>query len=206
MNDDILGRSDRGKAGTLDSGGDNPQRRGIDRRAETDRKYPIFMPGLSLGPDLADRKPDGGASGFSRSCYTHQAKIGGARMSDSITVIREEERPVVDFVGGATYRAIVGDDTGAGLPIRTGIQTSPPGYATRVHSHPYVEMLTVIAGRGEAWLDGEAGVVVLEPGVTVMLPANRPHAFRVIGDKSLVTLGIHTFGKRIVNYKDASTS
>ena len=80
-------------------------------------------------------------------------------MTDSITVIREAERPVVDFVGGATYRTIIGDDTGAGLPIRTGIQTSPPGYATRVHSHPYVETLTVISGRGEAWLDGEDGTV-----------------------------------------------
>ena len=74
----------------------------------------------------------------------------------TITVIREEERPIVDFVGGATYRPIVGDDTGDGLPIRTGIQTSPPGYATRVHSHPYVETLMVLEGRGEAWLDGEA--------------------------------------------------
>jgi mannose-6-phosphate isomerase-like protein (cupin superfamily) len=110
--------------------------------------------------------------------------------TDSITVIREAERPVVDFVGGATYRAIIGDDSGAGLPIRTGIQTSPPGYQTRVHSHPYVETLTVIEGRGEAWLDGEEGRVALEPGVTVVLPANRPHAFRVVGDKSLVTLGI----------------
>jgi quercetin dioxygenase-like cupin family protein len=127
-------------------------------------------------------------------------------MSDSITVIREQERPVVDFVGGATYRTIIGDDTGAGLPIRTGIQTSPPGYATRVHSHPYVETLTVISGRGEAWLDGEEGVVAMEPGVTVVLPANRNHAFRVIGDEPLVTLGIHTFGKRIVNYKNMPTS
>jgi mannose-6-phosphate isomerase-like protein (cupin superfamily) len=127
-------------------------------------------------------------------------------MSDSITVIREEERPVVDFVGGATYRAIIADDTGAGLPIRTGIQTSPPGYATRVHSHPYVETLTVISGRGEAWLDGEAGKIALEAGVTVVLPADRAHAFRVLGDEPLVTLGIHTFGKRIVNYKDASAS
>lgn len=123
-------------------------------------------------------------------------------MTDAITVIRESERPVVDFVGGATYRAIIGDDSGAGLSIRTGIQTSPPGYQTRVHSHPYAETLTVIGGRGEAWLDGEAGVVALEPGVTVVLPANRPHAFRVVGDRKLVTLGIHTFGKRIVNYKD----
>lgn len=123
-------------------------------------------------------------------------------MADSITVIREAERPVVDFVGGATYKTIIGDDTGEGLPIRTGVQTSPPGYQTRVHSHPYVETLTVIEGRGEAWLDGEAGVVALEPGITVVLPANRNHAFRVVGDKPLVTFGIHTFGKRIVNYKD----
>ncbi len=127
-------------------------------------------------------------------------------MADPITVIQEAERPLVDFVGGATYRAIIGDDTGAGVPIRTGIQNSPPGYQTRVHSHPYVETLTVIEGRGEAWLDGEPGRVVLEPGVTVVLPANRPHASRVIGDRPLVTLGVHTFGKRIVNYKDAAAS
>ena len=124
-------------------------------------------------------------------------------VGDPIRVIREAERPLVAFTGGATYRPIIGDDTGAGLPIRTGIQTSPPGYSTRIHSHPYVETLTVIAGRGEAWLDGEAGVVALEPGITVVLAANRPHAFRVLGERPLVTLGIHTFGKRIVDYRDA---
>ena len=124
-------------------------------------------------------------------------------MPDDICVIREDERPVVDFAGGATYRAIVGDDTGTGVPIRTGIQTSPPGYQTRVHSHPYVETLTVISGRGEAWLDGEPRRVALEPGVTVVLPAHRRHAFRVVGDEPLVTLGIHAFGKRIVDYKDS---
>ncbi len=132
-------------------------------------------------------------------------------MPDTIAVIRESERPVVAFAGGASYRPILGDDTGAGLPIRTGIQTSPPGYQTRVHSHPYVETLTVIEGRGEAWLDGgpdggEPARVALEPGVTIVLPANRPHAFRVIGDRPLVTLGIHTHGKRIVNYQDAAAS
>jgi quercetin dioxygenase-like cupin family protein len=127
-------------------------------------------------------------------------------MPEAITVIRESERPVVDFVGGATYRTIVGDDTGAGVPLRTGIQTSPPGYQTRVHSHPYVETLTVISGRGEAWLDGRPECVALEPGVTVLLPADRPHAFRVVGDEPLVTLGIHTNGKRIVNYQEDTAS
>ena len=121
-------------------------------------------------------------------------------MPDALTVIRHAERPTVDFPGGATHQPIIGDDTGAGLPIRTGIQTSPPGYQTRPHSHPYAEVLTVLAGRGEAWLADEDGAVVLEPGVSITFPANRVHAFRVVGEEPLVTFGIHTLGKRIVNY------
>jgi mannose-6-phosphate isomerase-like protein (cupin superfamily) len=123
-------------------------------------------------------------------------------MPDALTVIRHAERPTLPFPGGATYQPIVGDDTGAGLPIRTGIQTSPPGYQTRLHSHPYVEVLTVLEGRGEAWLEGEEGVVPLEPGVSIALPANRQHAFRVVGDQPLVTFGIHISGKRIVDYAE----
>jgi len=121
-------------------------------------------------------------------------------MPDALTVIRHAERPTVAFTGGATYQPIIGDDTGAGMPIRTGIQTSPPGYQTRLHSHPYVEVLTVLEGRGEAWLAGEERVVALEPGVSIALPANRVHAFRVVGDEPLVTYGIHASDKRIVNY------
>ena len=121
-------------------------------------------------------------------------------MSDALTVIRHAERPSVMLPGGAAYQPIIGDDTGEGLPIRTGIQTSQPGYTTPLHSHPYAEILTVLEGMGEAWLDGEAGVVSLEPGVTITVPPNRAHAFRVVGDRPLVTFGIHAFGKRIVNY------
>lgn len=123
-------------------------------------------------------------------------------MPDPITVIREDERPIVDFPGGATYKTLIGDDNGAQIPIRTGIQTSQPGYRTRLHSHPYVEVLTVIAGTGEAWLDGEEGTIAMTPGVTISIPAGRVHAFRVVGAAPLVTYGIHTHPKRIVAYKD----
>jgi quercetin dioxygenase-like cupin family protein len=122
-------------------------------------------------------------------------------MPDALTVIRHAERPTVELPGGAAYQPIVGDDTGDGLPIRTGIQTSPPGYITPLHSHPYAEVLTVLEGRGEAWLEGEDGVVTLEPGITITLPANRPHRFKTVGDRPLITFGIHAFGKRIVNYE-----
>ena len=124
-------------------------------------------------------------------------------MPSDLTVIRLSDRAVADFGNGATYRAIIGDDTGADLPIRTGVQVSPPGYETRIHSHPYVETLTVLEGRGEVWLDGDERCVALEPGITVAIPANRKHGFRALGDKPLVTLGIHVHGKRIVDYVPA---
>src|SRR6516162_10280383 len=127
-------------------------------------------------------------------------------MPEALTVIRHAERPVVTLPGGAAYQPIIGDDTGEGMPIRTGIQTSQPGYATPLHSHPYAEVLTVLEGRGEAWLDGEDGVVPLEPGMSIAFPANRVHGFRTVGDQPLVTYGIHTFGKRVVNYVEPASA
>ncbi len=127
-------------------------------------------------------------------------------MPEPVTVIREEDRPLVDFPGGATYKTLIGDDNGADIPIRTGIQTSTPGYATREHSHPYVEVLTVVSGRGEAWLAGEPGTIAMLPGVTLSIPPNTVHGFRVLGEEPLVTYGIHTHPKRIVNYRDDSAA
>jgi quercetin dioxygenase-like cupin family protein len=62
------------------------------------------------------------------------------------------------FAGGATYRTLVGDKEGS-TPVRIGIQESPPGYATPIHSHPYMEILTILAGTGEAWMEGQEGLV-----------------------------------------------
>ena len=47
-------------------------------------------------------------------------------------------------------------------------------------------------------VDGEDGTVPMVPGVTISIPAERVHGFRVLGDEPLVTYGIHTFGARIV--------
>jgi quercetin dioxygenase-like cupin family protein len=127
-------------------------------------------------------------------------------MPDTLSLIRHADRPTVTFPGGAVYRAIIGDDTGDGLPVRTGIQVSPPGYRTPPHSHPYPEILTVLEGTGEAWLDGDAGRVALEPGVTVAIPAHRVHGFCATGDRPLVTFGIHASDKRVVDYQKPADS
>ena len=75
----------------------------------------------------------------------------------------------------------------------------------RTHQKP-APARAVLEGRGEAWLEGEDGVVCLEPGVSIALPANRVHAFRVVGDRPLITFGIHASDKRIVNYVEPAAS
>ena len=124
--------------------------------------------------------------------------------SDSIQVLRLNERPTVTFEGGALYRAVIGDDTGTGIPVRTGYQYSPPGYQTPLHSHPYTEIITVIAGRGEAWRAGEDARIALDPGVTIVLPPGVAHAFRTLGPETLVTFGIHAHGARLVDVHEAA--
>ncbi|MFM9845983.1 MAG: hypothetical protein ACKVP3_02335 [Hyphomicrobiaceae bacterium] len=73
-------------------------------------------------------------------------------------IVKLSDIPHEPFKGGATYQTIVGDRQGS-TPIRVGVQTSPPGYKTALHSHPYVETVTVLEGQGEAWLDDGSNVV-----------------------------------------------
>lgn len=116
-------------------------------------------------------------------------------------IIRHVDVAEEEFPGGATYRTLVGDDAGS-TPVRCGIQTSPPGYATPNHSHPYVEIVTVLEGTGEAWIDGLDGTTEIGPGMTMVFPPNTAHGFRVTGDTPLVTHGVHSSSDRIVEIKD----
>ena len=117
-------------------------------------------------------------------------------------VIRLEDTEIVNFGPDAFYQPIVGDDEGT-TPIRTGIQTSQPGYVAPVHSHPYLEILHILDGTAEAWVDGqEDRKVTLRRGDTIALPPGVPHSFRVVGDQVLRLLGTHVSPRRIVHYKD----
>jgi mannose-6-phosphate isomerase-like protein (cupin superfamily) len=115
-------------------------------------------------------------------------------------VRRLSESGRVEFGPLAFYHPLIADgDT----PVRTGIQTSAPGYVASMHSHPYVELLFIIDGEAEVWLQGdEAKPQHLDAGDCVALPANIPHSFRTVGDKPMRLLGIHANPDRVVNYLD----
>ena len=121
-------------------------------------------------------------------------------------IVKLAETEVVSFGPLAHYQPIIGDDEGT-TPVRTGIQTSQPGYVAPVHSHPYLEILHILDGTAEAWLEGrEDEKVVLGKGDTIALPPGAPHSFRVVGDVPLRLLGTHVSPTRIVDYRDGGAT
>ena len=122
----------------------------------------------------------------------HTLKVG--KLADSS---RFEYGPM------AFYHPLIADgDT----PVRTGIQTSAPGYVTPMHWHPYVELLFIIEGEADVWLQGgEADPVRLTAGDCVALPADIPHSFSTVGDKPMRLLGIHANSERVTTYVGRET-
>jgi mannose-6-phosphate isomerase-like protein (cupin superfamily) len=122
------------------------------------------------------------------------------------TVVRLDATEIVKFGPDAIYQPILGDEAGS-TPIRTGIQTSEPGYQAPMHSHPYLEVLHILDGTAEAWIEGgEDRRILLKKGDTIALQPNVPHTFRVVGDEVLRLLGTHVSPQRIVNYRDGGAS
>jgi len=122
------------------------------------------------------------------------------------TVVRLEDTEQVSFGPLSHYQLIIGDDEGS-TPVRTGIQTAKPGYVAPVHQHPYVEILHILDGAAEAWIEGrEDEAVTLRRGDTMAIPPDTPHAFRVVGGEMLRLLGTHASPQRIVTYKDGAAS
>jgi quercetin dioxygenase-like cupin family protein len=112
-------------------------------------------------------------------------------------IIHNTEVEEVPLHDEATYQTLVGDDEGS-TPVRLGLQTSPPGFNTGIHWHPYMEVVIVLEGKGEAWIDGEGDVAQIGPGTTMVFPPTVKHWFSVTGDLSMKTYGIHASPDRVV--------
>ena len=58
-----------------------------------------------------------------------------------------------------------------------------PGNGAPTHSHPVEEVLTVIAGEAEMWIDEQR--MVLTDGHSLIVPARQKHSFRNTGSRLL---------------------
>ncbi len=116
-------------------------------------------------------------------------------------VIRLTDTEIVSLGPSSNYRPIVGDDLGT-TPVRTGIQTCLPNYEVPLHCHPYMEIIHIIEGTLEFWLEDAINETeLLCRGDSIEIQPSAWHAFRVKGNETVRLLGIHASPRRIVEYK-----
>jgi quercetin dioxygenase-like cupin family protein len=116
-------------------------------------------------------------------------------------VIRLVETEVVSLGPASQYQPIVGDEAGS-TPVRTGIQTCRPGYAVPPHCHPYMEIIHVLDGVLEFWMETAPDeIVALSRGDTIEIQPQAWHGFRVKGNETARLLGTHVSPHRIVQYQ-----
>ncbi|GAB4526933.1 MAG: hypothetical protein Kow0063_01700 [Anaerolineae bacterium] len=91
---------------------------------------------------------------------------------------------------GRQLQWLVTPETIGAEKISMAVMDCPPGSTVRpLHSHRDIEeILFILEGEGEAWVDGE--VASFKQGDAVLLPANSRHMVRNTGTTSLRTCSI----------------
>ena len=99
--------------------------------------------------------------------------------------IRPEDQPWETWRPGVETRMHVSARNGA-MQLCIFEQLMAPAAGAPTHSHPVEEVLTVIAGEADMWIDEIH--VVLTKGQSLIVPPRRKHGFRNIG---VATLHVH---------------
>lgn len=99
-----------------------------------------------------------------------------------MNIVSHEDQPRETWRAGVETRMHVAAANGAaGLCIFE--QWVGPGTGAPTHAHTVEEVLTVIAGEAEMWIDDRRAI--LTAGQLLIIPAHRKHGFRNVGSGTL---------------------
>jgi len=106
-----------------------------------------------------------------------------------VRVVTLDAIPAQDLPGRKLQWLVTPETLGT-EKIGIAIMDCPGGSTVRpLHAHRDTEeVLLVLEGQGEAWVDGETAS--FKKGDAVLLPANSKHMVRNTGDESLITASI----------------
>jgi quercetin dioxygenase-like cupin family protein len=92
------------------------------------------------------------------------------------------ESPIEEWRAGVRTRMLISAQKGA-TQLCMFEQWVAPGNGAPAHSHPVEEVLTVLSGEAEMWLDQEKTIV--KAGQSLIVPARRLHGFCNSGAETL---------------------
>ncbi|MER8550982.1 cupin domain-containing protein [Mesorhizobium sp. M0976] len=96
--------------------------------------------------------------------------------------VAHDDQPQEEWRAGVKTRMHVSAHNGA-TQLCIFEQWVEPAVGAPTHWHPVEEVLTVIAGKAEMWIDEEH--VVLTAGQSLVVAARRRHGFRNVGSEML---------------------
>jgi mannose-6-phosphate isomerase-like protein (cupin superfamily) len=158
-------------------------------------------PGPRLSPDRGLWMPPGAS-------YLVEADQGATLQLDVVTLPAATEVPAggsddqdadprilrsadlrdceVETTGDRKFRVLFGPGRGCGVATQFAGEI-PPGRAPE-HSHPYDEVVLILAGEGRAHIGGAEHD--LAPGTCLHLPPGLPHCLENTGSQTLRVLGV----------------
>ncbi|HZR86396.1 MAG TPA: cupin domain-containing protein [Bradyrhizobium sp.] len=99
-----------------------------------------------------------------------------------MTLIDPATRSLEHWREGVTTRMLVSAETGA-VQLCVFEQWIAPGAGAPTHFHPVEEILTVLAGEAEIWIEDQRYSV--KAGQSALVPAGKRHGFRNSGSSEL---------------------
>jgi len=102
-------------------------------------------------------------------------------------LIDHEHQPLEIWRPGVSTRMRISELTGSEALV-VFEQWCEPGLGAPTHWHPVEEVLTVLSGSAEIWIDERP--LRASVGQSALIPAKRRHGFRNIGDGKLHMLAI----------------
>jgi mannose-6-phosphate isomerase-like protein (cupin superfamily) len=108
----------------------------------------------------------------------HFGEPGGDERENSMKAIADRDHPWQAWRPGVETRMLVSAVNGA-TQLCLFEQWVAPGTGAPTHWHPVEEVLTVLEGEAEMWLDRERAV--LSAGHSLIVPAGVLHGFRNCG-------------------------
>ena len=107
----------------------------------------------------------------------------------SVKIVSQANTPAAELPG-RKLQWIADCRTMGSEQLSIAIMTCPARSVVRpMHSHTDVEeIILILAGEGEAWVDGETGR--FKKGDAVLFPANSRHQVRNTGESDLITASI----------------
>ena len=97
-------------------------------------------------------------------------------------IVSHAAQPREEWRAGVETRMHVSACNGA-IQLCIFEQWVAPAMGAPTHSHPVEEVLTVVTGEAEIWIDDELAVLV--SGQSLVVPAGRKHGFRAVGSETL---------------------